>query len=120
MKRILAVILCAVTLFSMCGCAALQGLFVGIADSQWSLTEMNDNGVQLDQTFLEEKGVTGSISFDDKDFALELQGNEFNGTYVLNGDQLTLTIGEETVNAICDDGVITMTIDGAVLTFTEQ
>ena len=120
MKRFIAILLSAVMLISLCGCDALSSFFVGgISDSQWELNEMTDKGVVFDKEYLTQSGVTASISFDKETFSMELQGNAFEGTYVLNGTELTLTIGEETVSALCDDGVITMTIDGTVLSFAE-
>ena len=91
-----------------------------VKDSEWTLVKMTDQGIILDEDFLAESGVTGSIGFEKEAFTLELQGNVFEGTYVLDGTGLTLTIGEETISAVRDDGVITMTIDGAVLVFTEN
>lgn len=120
MKRIFAVIMCAVMLVSLCGCDALSNLFVGVNGSQWELVGMTDKGVPLDEAYLAEAGVTGSISFDSEEFSMELQGNTFDGTYVLSGGQLTLTVGEETIEATCNDGIITMHIDGASLFFEEQ
>jgi len=119
MKRITAVILCVVMLVSLCGCDALSNLFVGVSGSQWELTGMTDNGVYLDKAYLDEAGVTGSITFDSETFSMELQGNTFEGTYVLSNGVLTLTVGEETVEGTSNDGVITMHIDGASLYFEE-
>ncbi len=120
MKKIISVALCAIMLVSLCGCAALSDLFVGIADSQWKLVSMTDNGVELDEAYLDQEGVTGTITFDKETFSMNLQGNSFGGTYVLSGGQLTLTIGEETIEATCADDIITMHIDGASLFFAKQ
>ena len=120
MKRIIAALLCAVILVSLCACDSLSNLFVGVNGSQWALTGMTDNCVEIDYAYLQQSGVTGSIAFEKETFTIELQGNTFEGTYILNGAELTLTIGEETVSATCNDGIITMVIDGATLIFTEQ
>lgn len=120
MKRFFAILLCAVMLVSLMGCDSLGNLFMGINGSQWSLTGMTDNGVEIDQAYLEQSGVSGTISFEKETFSMELQGETIEGTYVLESGVLTLTVGEETVSAACDDGIITMTVDGATLYFTEQ
>jgi len=120
MKKIIAAVLCAAMLLSLCGCAALSDLFVGVKDSQWTLTGMTDKGIEMDEAFLAESGVTGTISFDKETFTMDLQGNSFNGTYVLSKGQLTMTIGDETLDAAINDGIITLHIDGASLFFTEQ
>lgn len=124
MKRFIAILLSALVLVSLCGCDALGdfslgNLFSGVNGSQWELNEMTDKGVVFDKDYLAQSGVTGSISFDKETFSMTLQGNTFEGTYVLSGTELTLTIGEETVSALCDDDVITMTIDGAILSFVK-
>ncbi len=120
MKRFLAAAICALLLVSMCGCSALSNLFVGVNDSEWTLVSMTDNGVELDEAYLAEAGVTGSIAFDQKTFTMDLQGSTFDGTYVLNNGVLTMTVGEEVIEATCQDDIITMHIDGATLFFAEQ
>ena len=56
MKRVLAIVLTVVMLIGLCACGG-----VSLKGTEWKLTSMTTNGLEVDEAFLSELGISGSI-----------------------------------------------------------
>jgi len=89
MKRVLAIVVCALMLFTLCSCG---GKDESVAGTQWELCGVELGGIEvMGSENMALNGLSGSISFDDSQFVLTLMGNAQTGTYTQKQDILTLS-----------------------------
>ncbi len=118
MKRVFAIIVCALMLFALCSCAAKDE---SVAGTQWQLTGVDVGGIQVSGAEnLAANGFTGSIVFADDQYTLTLVGEQQTGTYTQKDDILTLT-GSKVIFGVLNGNTLDIEDDSiGTLTFEKQ
>lgn len=107
MKKVLAVVLSVVMLVGLCACAG-----VSLKGTEWKLTGMTTEGLTVDEEFLSELGLTGSMVFTDNEVTLSVMGEDEIGTYSLKDGVITMTDSSgAAMNANLDGDTIVIVLD---------
>ncbi|MBE6758511.1 MAG: META domain-containing protein [Ruminococcaceae bacterium] len=117
MKKVFAIVLSVVMLFALVACAGGSSL----AGTEWKLTSMKAEGIEVGAEFLEGLGINGSLTFTDKEVTISAAGESETGTYTVEGNTITMTADGEDMIATIDgnDIIIDMGADG-IMTFTKN
>ncbi len=117
MKRVLAIVLTVVMLIGLCACGG-----VSLKGTEWKLTSMTTNGLEVDEAFLSELGISGSIVFTDNEVTFSVMGEDQIGTYSIDENVITMvdSAGEQMI-ATLGENTITITLEElGELVFTKQ
>lgn len=116
MKKMISLILI------LCMACLLVPAMADGAAGTWYLTEMTANGVTVNPA---DMGMVWTLVLNEDGSALntmEMMGETQNadGTWVLNGDTVTITIDDQPQEAVLADGKLTMTVSDQVAVFTQE
>lgn len=119
MKRVIAVSLCVIMLLALCACGAADNS--AYANTTWALSSINAGGVEMTAEDFETYGISGSLSFTDKEFTIIVAEQTIAiGTYAARGDKITMTVDGDDAVATVDGDTITFEQDGENMTFTKK
>ncbi len=114
MKKTLAIVLSVVMLVALCACSG-----VSLNGTEWKLVNLKVDALEVNEEFLPELGMDGSIVFEDKQAVVSSLGITETVDYTIKGNVVTMTNPDGVVlTAVIEEDtmVIDMGKDG-IMTF---
>ena len=118
LKTTLAVLMCAALLLGLCACGGSASSLKG---TNWSVSKVSANGMEIEGEMLASMGFEITINFtSDSEYTMEALGESIDGTYTLSGNTLTLTVGSDSQDCTLSGNSFTMEEDGSKVVFTKK
>ena len=104
MKKWIALTLALVMLLALCAC----GGGGGVANTKWTLTSVEADGMTIDGDMLAMIGMECTLTFTSSEFSMDMMGVAVEGTFTEDGSKVSMTAEGETLVANVSGGKLIM------------